>query len=328
MKNKINLIRLGNHLEKLCTHAQDEVLLAAPFIKASTLKFLLKAIPSHVPLRCITRWKPEEIIAGVSDLEVWNLMKERSHSSLWLRADLHAKYYRVDHQCLVGSANLTAKALGWSSSPNLELLVFLSAREPPLEAFEAELCRGAIPVDESLFKQISATVQLLKQELLPSTILTATQVCHSSDIYPEAPTIKSIPPEIWLPTLRNPQDLYLAYSGQQEKLTTAARQAAIQDLYSLPVIPNLSQKSFKAYIGTLLLQQTLIRQVDTFVENPQRFGAVRDFLASLPCATHPDFNANRAWQTLMRWLLYFLPDRYALSVPRHSEIFYRIPIDN
>jgi hypothetical protein len=95
----------------------------------------------------------------------------------------------------------------------------------------------------------------------------------------------------------------------------------------LRVIPNLPPKAFKVYIGTILLQHPLIRQVDAFVETPQRFGAVRDLIATFPCGSHPEFNANRAWQTLMRWLLYFLPERYALSVPNHSEIFYRMPTE-
>lgn len=73
-----------------------------------------------------------------------------------------------------------------------------------------------------------------------------------------------------------------------------------------------------------LLQKPIIQQIDNFVTTPKRFGAVRDFLASLPCANLPNFNPERAWQTLMRWLLYFLPSRYALSVPNHSEVFYRI----
>lgn len=104
----------GTELSNLCAEANKEVLLAAPFIKVSVLEKLMNKISPDVSLRCITRWFPEEIVAGVSDLEVWSLIQQRSNSSLWLRPDLHAKYYRADQRCLVGSANLTGKALGWS----------------------------------------------------------------------------------------------------------------------------------------------------------------------------------------------------------------------
>jgi hypothetical protein len=73
-----------------------------------------------------------------------------------------------------------------------------------------------------------------------------------------------------------------------------------------------------------LLQKPIIQRVDSFVKTPQRFGAVKNLLNSLPCVANPHFNAERAWQTLMRWLLYFLPNRYALSVPNYSEVFYQI----
>lgn len=252
----------------------------------------------------------------MSDLEIWPLIKKRPHSSLWLRSDLHAKYYRFDEQCLVGSANLTAKALGWSSSPNLELLLPLPASNPYLQDFEAELLKGCLPVDESLYQQMLKTVQLLKSESITSTILTVEEVSNE---------VRGEDFGSWLPTLRNPEELYLAYSGQWQRLTTAARETATQDLKYLSVWPHLRPKAFQAYVGALLLQHPLIRQVDALVETPQRFGAVRDLLATLAGRTYAEFNANRAWQTLMRWLLYFLPERYALSVPNHSEIFYRLP---
>lgn len=312
---------LGTELSKLCAEARNEVLLVAPFIKVAVLGKLLNEIPSNVPLRCITRWFPEEIIAGVSDLEVWSLIQKRLNSSLWLRPDLHAKYYRADGRCLVGSANLTGKALGWSEQPNLEILVTLSANEPAIKTFEKELLASCILVDRDLFEQMTATVSLLT-ESHPEFI--ASNSSEVKVIKENFTTNEIIAVDAWLPTLRNPEDLYLAYSGLIEQLSTASKIAALTDLRSLSIIPNLSRTVFNSYIGSLLLQKPIIQKVDAFVKVPRRFGAVRDLLSSLPCATIPNFDAERAWQTLMRWLLYFLPNRYALSVPNYSEVFYRI----
>lgn len=312
---------LGTELSNLCAEANQEVLLVAPFIKASVLEKLLDKISPDVALKCITRWFPEEIVAGVSDLEVWNLIQNRPNSSLWLRPDLHAKYYRADNRCLVGSANLTGKALGWSNLPNLELLMPVSANEPTLKSFETELLKACIPVTEDLFEQMSLAVQLLSEQASNAIANNSSRVEIPEN---NVATNNSVNINAWLPTLRNPEDLYIAYCGQTEKLSTASKIAALTDLRSLPIVPNLSQKTFKAYIGTLLLQKPIIQQVDSFVKTPQRFGAVKNLLNSLPCSNNFHFNAERAWQTLMRWLLYFLPNRYALSVPNYSEVFYRI----
>jgi hypothetical protein len=130
--------------------------------------------------------------------------------------------------------------------------------------------------------------------------------------------------DAWLPTLRNPEDLYLAYSGKEKELSDIARTSAIEDLSMLPIPEKLARKDFESLVGIILIQMPIIHQVDTFVVIPQRFGAVRDLLSSLPCANNPEFDADRAWQTLMRWLRHFLTTRYKLSVPHYSEIFCRV----
>lgn len=303
----------GNKLQELLKTAQTEIILVAPFIKAPVLKEVITSIKPSVRIKCVTRWLVQEILIGVSDLEVWTITQSNPNAQLWLRNDLHAKYYRADNQCLIGSANLTGKALGWSSQSNLELLVQLPANYSYLAEFEHELMNKSILVDNKLYEQYSKLISqpdiqnLLINKPLPIVNLSTRQINAN-----------------WIPTLRHPEELYLAYCGQKHKLTATGNENAINDLKILEIIDNLNQISFNTYVGITLLQQPIIQEIDNFVKNPQRFGAVRDFLASLPCANLPYFNSERAWQTLMRWLLYFLPSRYALSVPNYSEVFYRI----
>ncbi|MFM6205960.1 hypothetical protein, partial [Planktothrix sp.] len=194
---------------------------------------------------------------------------------------------------------------------NFELMVQLPANFPEIQEFETHLWHNTIQVDFQIYQQYLECVNQLKSQDF-SLNLSPVQKQEVSSY------------EEWIPNLRNPEDLYLAYTEQWDKLTYGARELAAYDLQALPVIPDLEQTAFNAYVGILLLQKPVIQKVDQWVKTPHRFGAIRDLLASLPCAVTPNFNAERAWQTLMRWLLYFLPSRYALSVPNHSEIFYRI----
>jgi hypothetical protein len=96
--------------------------------------------------------------------------------------------------------------------------------------------------------------------------------------------------------------------------------AARADLLALGVAPGLSQAAFERSVGALLLQQPVVSQIDRLLTQPQRFGAVRDALARLPCAATPDFDATLAWQMLMRWLFHFLPGRYTRLPSRRSEV--------
>ncbi len=316
------MILPGSQLEELCVQACNEVILVAPFIKAPALVRLLAQIPPQISLKCVTRWRLEEILAGVSDLEVWTILKYRPDASLWLRPDLHAKYYRADQKCLVGSANLTSTALGWIKQINLELLVPLPANNAQLLDFEEELFAGSVQVDQAIFAQMQLAVQLLGEQYPKILPLEASPQFESEEESQEA-----IATDAWLPTLRNPEDLYLAYSGRSEKLSTVSREAALLDLSVFPMPPDLPKAAFQVYVGSLLLQKPIIRQVDVLLSTPQRFGAVTDLLSSLACSQSPNFDADRAWQTLMRWLRYFLPNRYALSVPNHSEVFGRVKSD-
>jgi hypothetical protein len=317
------MILPGSQLEELCSQAHDEVVLVAPFIKAPALARLLSKVPKEVKVMCVTRWRPQEIITGVSDLEVWMLVSKLPHASLWLRPDLHAKYYRADQECLVGSANITATALGWLSQTNLELLVPLPAANAQLLAFEKELFAGSIQVSQSIFEQMQWAVQSIEEQCLE---VRPPEILLEPD--PEEASQETIATNAWLPTLRNPEDLYLAYSGRFEELSTASRETALLDLRSLPLPPNLPKPAFQIYVGSLLLQKPIVYHVDLLLASPQRFGAVTDLLSSLQCSQALAFDADRAWQTLMRWLRYFLPNRYTLSVPNHSEVFGRIKLDS
>ena len=87
--------------------------------------------------------------------------------------------------------------------------------------------------------------------------------------------------------------------------------------------PGLPKHVFTRSVGVVLLQQPMVRHIDQLLTRPQRFGAVRDELARLPCAAVTGFEPTQAWQTLMRWLLHFLPGRYKRLAARHSEVLGR-----
>lgn len=301
----------GFQLEELCAQASHEVLLVAPFIKFSTLHRLLNNLDESVKLQCVTRWRPDEIAAGVSDLDVWLLIKDRSNSTLWLRSDLHAKYYRGDQQVLVGSANLTNTALGWFQQSNLELLISSDV----LADFEQELFHGSVIVDDTLYAHVKQIVDEFHVTVIPKLepIEMIQEVLDEYDI-----PVASL--ESWLPTLRHPEKLYTAYAGEWDLLGTGSRIAAYRDLLVFELPAGLSKEHFQAYVGFQLLQRHIIREVDKFVETPRRFGAVRDYMKTLACAAQEGFDADIAWQTLMRWLMHFLPIRYTTWVNHHSEI--------
>src|SRR3546814_17537694 len=84
---------------------------------------LLGAIPDDIAVTCVTRWRPDEIAAGVSDLEVFDLIRARATGTLLLQPHLHAKLYRTGDRRPLDSANISGRAPVWPKPANLETLL-------------------------------------------------------------------------------------------------------------------------------------------------------------------------------------------------------------
>lgn len=296
---------LGDLVLAAARRARVQAVLCAPFCKEATLGPLLDAIDSGIPVELFTRWRPEEIAAGVSDTGVLAEV-ERRGGSVHLHDPLHAKLFRFDDRALVGSANLTASALGWSANANLELLVETSATLPEIAALEATLREESIAATAEIAAEVERAAALLP---------TAAQLSEKALVVEADDRVP------WHPLLREPRDLFIAYSEGVEKLTSASASAASSDLASLDIPAGFSRAAFESVIGTRLLQAPVVQAVDRALGESQRFGMTRDLLGEMLDMERRE--ASHAWQTLMRWLLYFLPGRYDRTIPSYSEIMVR-----
>ena len=312
----------GQAVRTLLDGVERDLVLIAPFIKSRVLNELLQKVSDQVRIRCVTRWKPDEIAAGVSDLAVFDLLASRDRASLQLLPHLHAKYFRADERCLVGSANLTASALGWISPCNLEILVEFPRTDPQLLEFEhLVLSEATIATAEirSMMKTAVEEIVMCRREA--QVAMSADWQAETSDHIHEATSNDAM--ATWLPTTRQPRDLYLAYAGRGDELSEAAREAALRDLSMLDPPVGLGQEAFARVVAATLLQMPLLAEIDVYVARPRRFGAVRDLVTA---KTGQDRRrASDSWQTTMRWLLEFMPNRYRRTVPSHSEVFGRVP---
>ena len=282
------------------------------------VKRLMQNLAPGVVLSCITRWHPHEIKYGVSDLEVWDVLQAHQPSSLSLIPTLHAKFYRADDNYAIGSANLTNAALGWSTRPNVELLISGEV-DQRLRDWESSLSSQATNVDESLVRFFERLV-----DDLPNDNLVFTE--HYSDTgsaFDEEYGAPNLEVKSWLPMTRYPEHLYKVYLGHTEELSAGARESAKYDLLALAVPKGLDPDGFGVSVAANLLQMPVVHRIDQFLAQPRSFGAVRDFLGALPqYPQHRDPSAD--WQTMMRWFRHFLPQRFHVSVPNYSEVTFRV----
>lgn len=298
---------LAERLNGLADVASEHVVLVAPFITRSAFDQFISHISSSARLTVVTRWNVSDIVAGVSDPAIWESVQQRTDAKIFLVNNLHAKYFRFDSTIMVGSANITGRALGLGTNSNIELLNSLADYDAGLR-FEKLLLRQAVPVDKDLY---DTAIQLLAD--LPSV--------DPPSIQPLSEPL--VPDDSWLPFLRHPQELWNVYSGDTESLTRTTVRNALSDLAMWDLPRGLDKTSFLRHVSMNLLHMPLIADIDKMLEESQRFGAVRDFIARQFYQQGVDRDANETWQSTIRWLTFFWPDVYQLSQPNISEIMVR-----
>jgi hypothetical protein len=273
--------------------------MCAPFAKQRVVTEVLSVVPDGVKILLFTRWRPDEVAAGVSDTEVLSVIRSRG-GAVYLHDRLHAKYYRNESGALLGSANLTATALGWVPISNLELLV--ASSDGAINSIEECLKSESVVATDEIAQEVEEIAQLLPMRAeIPQTVAS-----------PE-PTNNT-----WVPSLRMPSDLFTAYGRGTTSLASRSAAAAAADLSILDLPTGLNRAQFEILVGHRLRNQPLFRAIDEFLGEPRRFGEVRQLMGHIMGFDRDQ--AEESWQTTMRWMFEFLPERYSRQTFGYSEV--------
>ncbi|AOW92541.1 hypothetical protein BFN03_07030 [Rhodococcus sp. WMMA185] len=296
---------LGLQFEVAAASAQEEIVLVAPFMKEAVLRRLLAVTDTRVNLRVVTRWHPVEVATGVSDLACRQVALEGRSAEFMLCSRLHAKYFRFDNRAFIGSANLTAAALGWREPSNLELLV----DSVPLQDFEDRVAaRSVVATDhmQNLMEQASMALDLQK-------IAASSSETPDSDCQDET----GVRRVVWLPHCRDPGVLFDVQAGHHDDVTASVIRDALIDLQQLD-IPRVEDRGiFETNVAAMLSYEPIVTDVFEFAREPKRFGAVKAWIAE----RYPDVaDPARQTQTLYRWLKRFLPERFEFTRGNYSEV--------
>lgn len=287
--------RDGDRLVELLAAATQSVLICAPFIKASVLTRLLQTIPSSVSVRVVTRWLPAEIAIGVSDLEVFDVVVARAGSRLDLLDRLHAKIYVADNVALVGSANLTGAALGWSNKPNLELLTTLLVTDEAIRQFLDQLAeaRPATIEERERIRNLAAELDVPELNLGSDAETTVSAV-------------------LWLPRLAAPARLFQAYMPQtRDRLAASVLEAALSDIDALGIPTGLPEAAFRQAVADAFERMPAVQRLLAAAADDLSDAYGADIIRKMPVAR--DLAAEQQWLIVREWMTSFLGDRYEIA---------------
>jgi hypothetical protein len=313
MNNEVTVLtnRIGEALADQVSHAKNRLTLTAPFIKRKALERLLGGLGAAVELTIVTRWSADEIIAGVTDLSVLDFVRDRGHATLLLHPRLHAKVLLVDDLAVVGSANVTDVAFGFSERPNAEAVTVLRTAPNILFQFLSQLERESVVATEELRQRFEEATKA------------GPPPWKAPEVELIGPPARTSP---WpFPRFRNPERLYSGYLSILDFGDGDIRASILDDLATLNLPEGLDEPGFQQRVGAALLAIPLIAEFDVFVMQPRYFGAMVEWMKGkgvLP--DHGPEERERYLQTLVRWLRHFLPGRYRLEEPNYSELFGRV----
>lgn len=289
----------GERVKALVQSAEREVLLCAPFVKSYVLKILFEHVPASVPTKIVTRWRAEEIASGVSDLQVFDLVNQRSRTTLMLHDTLHAKLYLADDACLIGSANLTGAALGWSKHPNLEIL---------LKADRSDLHVGKLL--ESLQEAVPATLAI-KEEIARKV----DQLQSTPRLAEEAPSEDDLSrySRSWMPRCAAPDRLYTIYSkATTNSVAYGTLTDGLADLVDLAIPSNLSHKDFRKKVADVLSDIPSIRNIIDRIPGKLSDDEGIKFIVDL-CPDLDGSSAQKQWLIIRDWITEFFDDQYEVA---------------
>jgi hypothetical protein len=289
----------GERIKELVRGAKRKVILCAPFIKAKVLRIVLGAVPQGVPVRIITRWRPAEVAVGLSDLEAYDIAKERPHTELGLIDSLHAKLYLADDDCLVGSANLTATALGWCEDSNLEILLPARCSDPDV-----------VRLLERLATATPATFQIRAEIEKQVEVLGTPELNESREIAPDDAGRLAAP---WLPRCAAPDKLFAVYQNPDTTIVVEGTRAdAMADLHDLLPPPGMRREAFTAYIGAALYQlpsfQQILDSIPARLTDAQGAAIMADLRPGLAQA-----DLQKQWHIVRDWIGAFFQDRFEVA---------------
>ena len=274
----------GELLTNLCSNAQSLVLVA-PYIKANALGRVLAQVDSATSIICVTRWNPGDLAMGASDAECRRLVIDRG-GSFRLHPTLHAKFYRADDVVLIGSANLTASALGWSRQPNLEILC-RAGDDFDSQTFEQELMNGAREISDGEFLRWEAISKL-----------TSVGERSTAEDQPSLDT--------WRPATRDPIHLVLSYQGREDAIASFDEQrAARRDLQSLLIPPGLSNEEVRTWATTCLLAAPFTNSVIQLTGTSDATASYRLLARTYGLSMT---QARRDMETVQNWLAALAPE--------------------
>jgi hypothetical protein len=286
------------------------VLIVVPFIKLDALRQLHWIQGKKIPVKVICRWRPDDLLSGASDVEVFPFLKDAG-CQLYVNKDVHMKLYVFESNTAFNtSANLTLRGLGYSQPSNIEVGNMVTLNADDWANIHAMLLASR-QVDDAVYSRAKAFV-----DNNPRPGLGIAQ----PDFF-DAPKVFTIGS---LPAVASPKRLAAFYFSSDSKDHTADDvRRATHDLVTFGIPFGLTPAQFEQQLGDSFRKAPFVVAFLEFLkaEGSLRFGAVNDWIhqkcEDVPLPYRWQIKENTA--IFYDWLAYYVPG-VSWDRPNYSQV--------
>ncbi len=153
-------------LDRICeelSNVTESFTLISAYCKTPLVEYLDTFIDRPLVKNLIVRLKPEDILAGATDLELYPYCKEHGWS-MFFRLDLHAKTYIFDNlRCVLGSANATSSGLSIGGIGNYEMAVLNEIDDSDRQQVR-NLFRSSVRMTDALYADMKTAISFMESQ--------------------------------------------------------------------------------------------------------------------------------------------------------------------
>lgn len=287
--------------------------LIAPFIKREPLKRLLNECQDLSELQVIARWDPDYIVKEVTDLEIYEDLKQLG-IPLYHHPHIHLKMLVFNQSWAYhSSGNVTMNGLGLSNQPNIEVGAQIRLEEKDIIELQ-KLLAGAVVIDDEHYEK---ALEYKRDNPSPRTSLPPFEIKPQTD--------KAFS-RLSLPAVQSPEKLYEIYlKPEAYRDDEDLYDAYVHDVILYDIAHGLNREEFFHHLTANFKGQAFVEAVAAFIqsEGSIHFGGMNAWITE-HCSDNP---TPRRWEIksttnrLYDWLAYFF-NEITWDRPKHSQVIY------
>ena len=291
--------------------SEEHLYILCPFITTNLVKDILQ---ERQNVTIVTSWRKDHLLSGVSNLDLYALVKENSTWNLMINDRLHAKIFtRGFSDMICGSANLTHRALDDQANGNFEFLTYQKVEKVDEDSIKNILSHSMQMTDEihGVYKEWFDENQESFEMPDDNPVYLPPQV--DSFLISQLPASLS-PSRIWALSREEvfPEDIW----GESEALHHDLQ------LYEIDCERYTTKQQFYSDLNEKFLAHPFISSFLEVLEGGEMyFGAVKAWVHHT-CTDDPVPYRKEITgyvQSLFAWLVELNPTTYGVDRPNHSQ---------